>query len=128
MNIYKCRGCGEEKEAPLFPKDLRNKNGLNTRCKSCENARRNAKRKPRFHYTVEQLGMTREIYDAMLAEQKGVCAICGTPPSPGRSLCVDHCHSTNKIRGLLCDKCNRILGQWKDDPALFNRAASYLSS
>jgi hypothetical protein len=128
MNIYSCKGCGLEKEASLFPKDHRNKNGLNTRCRSCENVRKKEGGKSSGSYSLyKRLGVTPEMYDTMLTEQNGCCAICGTLPTPDRSLCVDHCHSTNKVRGLLCDKCNRILGQWNDDPAVFNRAISYLS-
>ena len=127
MNIYSCKGCGLEKEASLFPKDHRSKNGLNTRCKTCENSRRKRQGKSRgSHQLWTKLGMTQELYDTMLNEQQGVCAICGTLPNPDRALCVDHCHTTNKVRGLLCDKCNRILGQWKDDPATFSKAISYL--
>jgi hypothetical protein len=71
-------------------------------------------------------GLTIEDYDAMLDAQGGVCALCGAEPSPKRRLCVDHCHSTGAIRQLLCQRCNRTLGLFDDDPGWFTRAAEYL--
>lgn len=55
-------------------------------------------------------GITRIQYDGMYAAQKGVCAACGKPPREGRPLCVDHCHKTKVVRGLLCDPCNICAG------------------
>src|SRR5438445_350801 len=51
----------------------------------------------------------RKYYDQLLAEQNGVCAICGCLPTY-RRLALDHCHETGKIRGLLCTRCNIALG------------------
>jgi hypothetical protein len=55
-------------------------------------------------------GITEEDYDRMLAEQGGGCAVCGKAPDPGRFLDVDHDHKTDRVRGLLCRGCNRMLG------------------
>lgn len=71
-------------------------------------------------------GITLEDYEAMMATQGGVCAICEA--SPGlRRLNVDHDHETGAIRGLLCEICNRALGGFKDDPDLLSAAARYLT-
>jgi hypothetical protein len=72
-------------------------------------------------------GLTPEEYEAMLAEQNGVCAICKRPPIAGNSLCVDHDHMTGRVRGLLCSPCNVVLGHWGDDPQIARHAAEYLS-
>lgn len=48
-------------------------------------------------------------YDLILAEQGGVCAICGNTPKPGKRLAVDHDHRSGHIRGLLCYLCNRVI-------------------
>lgn len=64
-------------------------------------------------------------FQALLIKQHGGCAICGGKGS-GRQLDVDHCHTTNKVRGLLCNNCNRGIGHLKDDPALLRLAATYL--
>jgi hypothetical protein len=63
----------------------------------------------RKHHLKKRYGITPEDYDRMLKKQRGRCAICGKPPKKNR-LAVDHCHNTNKIRGLLCAACNRTLG------------------
>lgn len=59
-------------------------------------------------------GITLKQYDEMLEQQNGVCTICGGINSDGRRLCVDHSHKTNKVRGLLCNNCNRKLGIVED--------------
>ena len=74
-------------------------------------------------------GLTREQYDAMLADQHGLCAICGCPPTgtvKDRHLHVDHLHGTRTVRGLLCLGCNHLIGKAKDSPALLDAAKAYL--
>ena len=79
-------------------------------------------------------GISPEEYDAMLEEQNNKCKICLISFddktyifSDGRSpIHTDHCHTTNKIRGLLCNFCNVGLGHFKDDPELLIKAANYL--
>lgn len=75
-----------------------------------------------------EYGITAEDYERMLVAQDGGCAICGSDNAEGRGgmLHVDHCHSTGKVRGLLCDQCNHGLGKFKDDQALLQRAIEYL--
>jgi hypothetical protein len=66
--------------------------------------------------------------ESMLSEQNGVCALCPREISLDvpRSLHVDHCHETGRVRGLLCHKCNPGLGQFEDDPERLERAAAYV--
>lgn len=68
-----------------------------------------------------------DIYVYLFDKQNGICAICGSPPSDKR-LAVDHCHTTGKIRGLLCSSCNCALGLFKDNTELLDRAAGYLKT
>lgn len=63
----------------------------------------------------------------MLKKQAGVCAICGNAPKTKR-LGVDHCHKTTRVRGLLCDLCNRGLAMFRDKPDLFIKAAKYVET
>lgn len=66
-------------------------------------------------------------FDALVAKQGGLCAICDGPPNgPGRRLHVDHCHNSKVVRGLLCAKCNTAVGLLDDDPDRLDRAAAYL--
>jgi hypothetical protein len=73
-------------------------------------------------------GTTEEQYQAALITQCARCAICGTDtPGAGRKrFAMDHCHATGRFRGLLCNKCNRALGQFHDNPVLLKRGYEYL--
>jgi hypothetical protein len=71
-------------------------------------------------------GMSPAEYAALLAKQGGACAIC-RKRSKGR-LCVDHCHLTGTVRGLLCRKCNTALGYLNDDQASLVAALAYLGA
>jgi hypothetical protein len=68
-------------------------------------------------------GITIDEYDTMSLQQDGKCKICGETP---HKLFVDHCHSTNKVRGLLCMKCNAALGLFKDKVSNLQNAILYL--
>lgn len=74
---------------------------------------------------LKPYGITPEDYTKKWNAQGGVCNICGGD-NEIRALAVDHCHTTGRIRGLLCDTCNVMLGCAKDKPALLLRAAQYL--
>ena len=65
------------------------------------------------------------IYEQLLTEQAGVCAICDGNRS-NRALGVDHDHNTGTVRGLLCDRCNKGLGFFADNPEWLERAAEFL--
>lgn len=73
-------------------------------------------------------GITLKDYEELLDKQNGVCAICSNKETIKRktNLSVDHCHTTNKVRGLLCDQCNKGLGNFKNDTLLLQNAAKYL--
>jgi len=64
-------------------------------------------------------------YDRMLAAQGGVCAICRREPP--YKLFIDHCHTTGRVRGLLCAPCNTGLGFLHDSQERALRAAAYLA-
>ena len=64
-------------------------------------------------YLKRKYGITSDEYEQMLENQKGRCAICrvsfSSEKSKSRRICVDHCHSCKKVRGLLCFQCNRYV-------------------
>jgi len=72
-------------------------------------------------------GITLEIYNQMLKAQGGVCAICHKEDSKGNHLSVDHDHSTGKVRGLLCGRCNLALGGFSTQE-LLEGALKYLKA
>lgn len=84
------------------------------------------------HYGLKRYyGMTGEEYGAMLAAQKGVCAICDQPETAmfkgvPKVMHVDHDHATGKVRGLLCGCCNGGLGLFKDNRGSLLAAVRYL--
>lgn len=69
--------------------------------------------------------MTVEVYESLLSEQKGVCAICSRA-EVGKKLCVDHNHKTGKVRGLLCALCNQSIGMLQEDVNVLQKAIEYL--
>lgn len=81
---------------------------------------------------LKRYGLDAEAYAAMLSEQKGGCAICGSKEPGGRGrFAVDHDHAAEAngqmvVRGLLCMSCNRGLGYFADDPQRLRAASDYL--
>ena len=86
------------------------------------------KRKRKRRQQISLYGLTVEQYDAMLMEQNYVCAICNkSEKSSTRGvLFIDHDHKTGKVRGLLCDTCNRGLGYFYDNKSFLHNAIEYL--
>lgn len=73
-------------------------------------------------------GITRTEWDRLFAGQGHACAICRAPePGGKRTWNTDHCHKTGPVRGILCKRCNVVLGYVKDDIDLLNKLAAYLS-
>lgn len=77
--------------------------------------------KKKYKITVEER-------DAMLAAQGGVCAGCGTNKPTGPGWCVDHCHELLEIRGILCFRCNTVLGYANDRAETLRALADYLGA
>lgn len=80
-------------------------------------------------------GLTVDEYHKLSEAQGNVCAICKRPETVRdprtdtlRSLAVDHCHSTGRVRALLCSLCNTAIGKMNDDPDRLEAAAAYLRS
>lgn len=72
----------------------------------------------------KRYGIDNAQYDLMVATQEGKCAVCKLVPK--RLLVVDHNHSTNSVRELLCDGCNQGLGMFKESIASLEAAIDYL--
>jgi Recombination endonuclease VII len=74
---------------------------------------------------LSKYGLTPADYERMVAERQGRCDGCsGT--NGGRSLVVDHCHKSGKVRGLLCYSCNQALSLIQDSAETLLRLAEYL--
>jgi len=139
-----CRGpCGRKLPFAEFNKLHTMRLGISSRCKKCASAAARAwtEKNPDKYldgHLRRRFGITLEQYNAMLADQGGVCAICGELPTSVRNrrkgkqrtfiarLVVDHDHATGKVRGLLCSSCNTGIGNLKDEAATVRAALDYL--
>ena len=114
-----CLGCGVTKSSEHFSKCRSAASGLSSKCKPCFAAWKR----------LRKYGLSSDGYGRMLKEQNNQCAICARDFSTGLlGACVDHCHTTGKVRALLCDGCNKAIGLLKEDVATVRAAAAYLLS
>jgi hypothetical protein len=86
------------------------------------------KMRQRAGHLMRKFGMTIEQYEAMLEAQGGGCFICGRPPRVDISLHVDHDHSTGKVRGILCFRCNNARADFQENTQLLRKAIGYLAA
>lgn len=150
-----CSSCKEEKPKIDFHKKSATKDGLHNYCKSCvaiknkewvlNNKERHkntcsnwyklnkdkANRKStEWHYQTNY-GISYSDFIFLAKIQNNKCKICNVTltfdaiKKDSRAV-LDHCHTTNKIRGVLCNACNTALGKFKDNPEILNSAIVYL--
>ena len=134
----KCSSCQETKDSTLFPKATTKKRGFAWECTKCKTARREEKKKSmtaeewtllhRGYYLKAAYGITLEEYNKKVKQQNHKCAICKADEVDvmNQTLYVDHCHTTNKVRGLLCHPCNVSLGLLKENIEVLDNAKTYL--
>lgn len=97
--------------------------------------RSNNRHKEKDYKLRTRYGISFKDYNALVELQDGKCKICGNQEiarhnftKHTQSLAVDHCHVTGKVRGLLCQDCNRGLGKFHDDPVRLQKAIDYLTT
>ncbi len=113
-----CTKCGETKEQDQFRKHR-------NACKKCCRVAGKKYQTPeqKFKWAIKtKYDLSLEQYEQMLIDQNNQCYICNAE----EKLVIDHCHESGKVRGLLCNHCNLVLGHAKDNPALLRLAANYL--
>lgn len=127
-----CCSCKIEKDFTEFNKNKKGKLGVHSRCRDCTKqvSKEIYKRLGKNWYLKSTYGITEEDLKQLHEDQLGKCAICYTPielsERTKRSACVDHCHITGKVRGLLCNHCNRGLGMFRDNIENLRFAIEYL--
>lgn len=111
-----CPECRTAKPLTEFKSHATRKDGRNAYCRLCASARQvHANRK--IHY-----GITRAEYETMHVIQDGRCACCGETAR----LVVDHCHATGRVRALLCQPCNLMIGNAAEDAGTLRAGAEYV--
>lgn len=129
-----CTKCGISKPQSEFFKDKQKKSGYRPDCKKCNSKVASTYSKlnreaANFRNIKYKTGVTKEMYFSLLEEQNNQCAICKCSIHEyNKSFSIDHCHSSNIIRGLLCNNCNLGLGYFKDNIEIIERAISYLNN
>lgn len=122
-----CKHCGSEFEALLIK--VRQGKGLYCSPECYQSHRKENAKDPnylnRIHQKKSKYGLNEQEYLDMFEEQNNKCGICNSSFDDVRA-CVDHSHETGDIRGLLCDKCNKGLGMFNDNPELLHKAIQYL--
>lgn len=135
-----CSVCEVRKHFDYFYNYKNKSDGKGYRCKDCDDK---AKKKwieenPYKAYesvrrnNLRKYGISLEQYLELLEEQQGGCALCGIKENntignrKDWNFSVDHDHTSGKVRGLLCNNCNRGLGLLKDNPELLRKAANYV--
>lgn len=154
--MKRCTKCGAEKDQSLFYVSKGKPDGLHSWCKACEAKSKKAwyaanrdiiAAKQREYKTANidmardrlrgyqlryKYGLSAEQFQEMFSRHDGRCAICRRRAeevgSGKNALCVDHCHRSGSVRGLLCTNCNRGIGYLGDDQDRLAAAIAYLLS
>lgn len=137
----KCTKCKVIKDINEFYSCKRDKSGVRSWCKECDNNAPdnythslkgkhvrmlyNDLPKTRNTRLLKKFGITLNQYNVIIKQQNNKCAICGK--STKKRLNVDHDHKTKKIRGLLCTPCNTAIGLLNDDIEIIKNVLRYLS-
>lgn len=115
-----CRECGIEKAIIKF--EISGRGYRRNICVSCRSARKRTRRLPK------QFGITYQDLLKIKESQDYKCAICNVhEENIFNSLAVDHDHATNRVRGYLCNNCNRGIGLLKDSVEILGKAIEYLN-
>lgn len=140
--MRKCNACTIEKPISEFHRDSKSKDGIARTCRTCrliqnkkwqsnnpERAKKCWKKSSKKRYNREEkrlkkYNLTKEIYQELKIFSNNQCNICEQNFVPYEY--IDHCHTTGKIRGLLCGKCNTAIGSMRDNPILLRKAAEYV--
>lgn len=128
-----CSRCKEEKELNQFSRDKYHTSGYKSACKKCASASfitwrqinlKQSRERERISHYVSKYKLTLEEAMSLVLDRTGICSICGSL-SP---LVIDHCHTSNTVRGRICSSCNSLLGYAKDNIKTLANAIHYLEN
>lgn len=118
--MKKCRVCKLDRESHWFRSRIRKGSLVYEKtCTQCCAKRGNDQHRNKRYDMPKP-------FEEMVKEQDGLCKLCKKEPQ-SKGLNVDHCHTTGRVRGLLCTNCNAGLGFFNEDVELLKAAIEYLS-
>lgn len=123
-----CPRCGTKKPLTDFHACVTSKDGRVSWCKKCRicnTVKRTAISLRERNYS-RKYGVSVDWVDFELKRRKGLCDICGECCGDREVLSLDHNHETGKLRGFLCNNCNRGLGLLGDSLKQLRNAVKYL--
>jgi len=133
-----CPKCKTDKPLELFNKHAKERDGLQRLCRDCQKesnkkylSTEKGATTTRQAHLRRKYGIDLQTYEELLLSQGNKCKICGAgsnPDSRANYLVIDHNHTTGDIRGLLCTKCNALLGLALDSEDILERAKQYLQN
>lgn len=135
MANKECIKCKNTFDVTLFYKRTTPSIRYSSKCKECVKEERKENHKPlqkKNYDLVRTYNITINDFKVMFDKQEGKCKICSNlirfmSEDKTKAACVDHCHTTGKVRGLLCHSCNRGLGLFQDSKSNLEKALQYLN-
>ncbi len=137
---YICLNCNK-KELPKRGKNFQFKKGHIPKHKNSNPNKKEDNKKRQLNWSrcnkdkigiqrkLKLYNLTQEEYFSLFMKYNNSCAICKRHQNElPRVLCIDHCHKTGKVRGLLCAECNSGLGMFKDNPLFLEKAIKYINN
>lgn len=125
-----CKKCGIVKSYKEYYKHTKTLDKLYRYCKKCHNkmTKKSYNKDNQYRMRLKrEYNVSLEEYNILLKTHNNSCAICQKNQNElNQRLRLDHCHSTGKVRGLLCDSCNVGLGRFRDNPVFLKSAILYL--
>jgi hypothetical protein len=138
-----CLQCKNTKSLRLFRRRIKEGKYVvyESYCKNCERANdheryferggKQVQKAKDFVRNCKKFGLTEDDYLKMAISQNFKCAICDKPETATRcgvvkNLAIDHCHTTGKVRALLCHSCNAAIGSFKENVDILESAVRYL--
>ncbi|MFX1566935.1 MAG: endonuclease VII domain-containing protein [Promethearchaeota archaeon] len=135
INEDKTKRCSKCKQVFLattefFYKNRNLKHGIDSWCKACK------KKYDKIYHKLKNFNLSIKEFEKLLEQQNYKCAICGrnfndlfeiyNNKTTVRTPRIDHDHKSGKIRGILCNRCNMLLGRCVDNPFILIKAVNYL--
>lgn len=131
-----CSDCGRFRPLDAFHNSKRKSRTSKgwMACAECRNKRQRqryasdegSRIKSALRHIKNTYGLTASEFLAMMRRQRNLCGSCGDDMGKGRNRHIDHCHTTGRVRELLCNRCNSALGLLKEDPARMRALLTYL--